>query len=136
MTVKCEKCQKEFKTDIALKIHAGRMHGEPKKAKPAPKKKAAKPTKVGKGKFACTVCGRKFKMGMHLARHAAAAHGKAKKARKVGKVGRPAGHRVAAAPVGLDVQALTVDQLLTLKQQVDARLTDIAKRMRAAKVAV
>jgi uncharacterized C2H2 Zn-finger protein len=96
---KCEKCEKEFKTDIALKIHAGRMHGA-KKAKSAPKKAKAG-AKVGKGAFACEACGRKFKMAAHLARHVGAAHGKAGKAKKAGKVGRPTGQKAVAAPAGL-----------------------------------
>ena len=93
---KCEKCEKEFKTDIALKIHAGRIHGA-KKAKPAPKKSK----RAAKGDFACETCGRKFKMAAHLARHAGAAHGTAGKPKKAGKVGRPAGRKAVAAPAGL-----------------------------------
>jgi len=83
----------------------------------------------------CKTCRRKFKLPAHLARHVSASHGKGKKARKVG---RPAGRAVVlrGAPSGLDVRALTVDQLLTLKGQVDARLADIVRRMRAARVRI
>jgi uncharacterized C2H2 Zn-finger protein len=96
---KCEKCDKEFKTDIALKIHAGRMHGA-KKAKSAPKKAKAG-AKAGTGAFACEACGRTFKMAAHLARHASIAHGKAEKAKKALKVGKPAGKIAVVASAGL-----------------------------------
>ena len=121
--VKCEKCGKEFRNDLALKIHVGRMHG--KKGKSA--KKAGRPRKL-----TCGVCGRKFKLAMHLARHASAAHGRKR------KVGRPRGRVVALAGAAsaMDVRALTIDQLLSLKRQVDVRLRDIVRRLRLARVRV
>ena len=69
---------------------------------------------------------------------------KPKKTRKVGKAVDPAKsakpiRRQAAAPAvstSVDVRALSVDQLLSLKAEVDARLADIVKQMRAAKVAL
>ena len=86
---KCEKCDKEFKTDFALKIHVGRMHG-------------VKKAKEGKGAFACKTCGRKFKLPAHLGRHVSVAHAKADKVKKARKVGRPTGRSaVATATVGL-----------------------------------
>lgn len=102
-------------------------------------------------------------MAAHLARHTSSAH-KAEKpnvakpkrgrkpAKKAAKIATPAAPAKSAAPVrrrqtpaapvtvvtsdGVDVRAMTVDQLLSLKSAVDARLADIVKKMRAAKVAL
>ena len=54
---------------------------------------------------------------MHLARHSSAAHGKRR------KVGRPRGRRaaIASAPRAVDVRAMAMDQLLSLKRQVDGQ---------------
>jgi hypothetical protein len=41
---------------------------------------------------------------------------------------------VPAAPGGVDVSGVTIDQLLVLKAAVDSRLTDIAAKIRKAKV--
>ena len=46
--MKCEKCGKEFKNDLALKIHVGKQHGKGRKAK-AGRKKAVRPRKTAKG---------------------------------------------------------------------------------------
>ena len=129
--LKCEKCGKEFKNDLALRIHVGKQHGKQGKAKTARKKAR----RSAKGAFVCETCGRRFRLAAHLGRHAAAAHGKAKKARKVGKSGgQPVVPR--GAPAGPDVRSLSVDQLLALKKQVDDRLRDIVRRMRAARIRV
>jgi hypothetical protein len=137
--LKCEQCGKEMKNDFAMKIHIGRMHAGAKKADAAPEKAA--PAKAAKGALVCSICGRSFKLAAHLARHVSASHGKAPKApktRKTRRVGRPAGRRTAfaAAPAGLDVQAMTVDQLLEVKQQVDARLSGLVRQLQAAKVKI
>jgi hypothetical protein len=133
----CDQCNREFKNDLALKIHVGRQHKSAGAA--ASPKKAPKPAKAGKGSLVCEVCDRRFRLPAHLARHKAAAHGmsrKAPKAARARKARRPALRKAAAAApaAGPDVQALTVDQLIALKQQVDSRLVDIARQMRAAKV--
>jgi hypothetical protein len=132
--LKCEKCGKELKNDLALKIHVGRMHAEGKKAAVAPKKRG-RPAKAAKGAIVCSICGRSFNLAAHLARHASAAHGKA---RKVRGTRRAAGRKVVlrAAPVGPEVRSLTVDQLIALKHEVDGRLAEIVKMMRAARVQV
>jgi len=135
---KCEQCGKDFKNELALKIHVGRQHKKAKKAAA----KAAAPAKAGGNR--CGVCGRVFNLPAHLARHMSASHGRG---RKAGRPGRPAGRkprgRVAAvrspaaeAAIAPSVRALTVDQLLILKRQIDARLADIARQMRAAKVSL
>ena len=139
--LKCEKCGKELKNDLALKIHNGRMHAEGKKAEAAPKKRG-RPAKAAKGAIVCKTCGRSFKLPAHLARHVSVAHRKGPKARKARRAGRTAGRAVAlraapaAAPAELDVRSLTVDQLLAVKQQVDARLSGLVRQLRAAKVRV
>ena len=92
---KCEKCDKEFKSEQALKIHVGRMHGE-KKATAAPKK-AKTVAKAAKGALACKACGRTFNLPAHLARHASVAHAKAGKAMKARKVRKSVGRKAAAA---------------------------------------
>jgi hypothetical protein len=66
-----------------------------------------------------------------------ATHGKARKARKVKRARRVVARRAPRAPrggLGVDVSSLTVDQLLGLKAAVDARLADIARRMKRARV--
>jgi uncharacterized Zn-finger protein len=139
---KCQKCGKEFASAHALKIHDALQHGKRRTAKAGPKRKPGRPPKKP---LVCKTCGRTFRMPAHLARHASVAHGKPSKAskarkvrkvRKVRKLGRPAGRRapLAAAPAGLDIRSLTVDQLLALKEHVDARLSEIATQMRAARI--
>ena len=63
---------------------------------------------------------------MHLARHRAAAHGQAGRRGGLRRVGRVA--------AGVEVSGLSVEQLLSLKAQVDDRLHQIAQQMRSAKV--
>jgi ribosomal protein S27AE len=151
-TLKCETCGKEFKNNRALQVHIGMIHGEKPAGidlKPAKKKKKKKKSKAGivKKAWTCELCGKTFGMAAHLARHmighrkiAEAETAQPRKARKKAKpVRRQAAAVVApiaAASSGIDVRALTVDQLLTLKSEVDARLADIVKQMRAANVAL
>ena len=125
-TFKCEKCDREFKNERALKVHVGMVHGSKRKAK----KKAPRASR--KGKFTCKVCGRSFKMAMHLARHMTAAHGK--KRRKTVKKARRVVRAAADVPRGLNVDALSIDQLLAVKKAVDARLNSIAQKMRQLKL--
>lgn len=130
--VKCEQCGREFNGEHALKIHVGRLHKSKSKAKRGRKTARA-------GKTTCAICGRTFKMPLHLGRHMAATHGKARKARKVKQARRVVARRVPRAPrggLGADVSSLTVDQLLGLKTAIDARLADIARRMKQARVKV
>ena len=131
----CEKCGREFETDHALKVHMGRMHGAGK---------AAKKAKAGRkaGKLACPECGRTFALAMHLARHQSAAHGAAaagpkgkpgrKPGRKAGRKPGPKPGRKAASQSPL--AQLTIDDLLTLRAQIDARLADVARQMRQANI--
>ena len=148
-TKTCEICGKECKGDRALKTHMTRMHSEKKVgADPKPTKKSKGKSKgTKKATLACDVCGKTFGMAAHLARHKSAAHGEATKVKKGRKVARAVKvaktakpiRRQAAAPAvstSVDVRALSVDQLLSLKSEVDARLADIVKQMRAAKVAL
>jgi hypothetical protein len=143
-SAKCEQCGKEFKSEHALKIHTGRLHG----GKPAAKRgrKAAAPKAAPRaGGNICEVCGRSFGLPMHLARHMSAAHGRpgkrkaARRARvapaaRVARTARPAGRPQRQA--GPDVSGLTVDQLLSLKSAVDERLAEIVQKMREAQVSV
>jgi DNA-directed RNA polymerase subunit RPC12/RpoP len=121
--VKCEKCGKEFGGEHALKVHAGKVHGRRKKA-------ARRGRKAGRGGrrggLVCQTCGRRFALAMHLARHRAAAHGQAGRRGGLRRVGRVA--------AGVEVSGLSVEQLLSLKAQVDDRLRQIAQQMRSAKV--
>jgi len=158
--VKCQDCGKVCKNERALKIHRSHIHaGKPSKAtaKPAaiikdtPKaKKAAKkatPKAAKKAAFACEICGKQFRMSAHLARHMSTIHAKAatpksvakktrKATKKAAKTAKPvvvaayAAPSAAAASPDVDVRAMTVDQLLTLKSAVDARLADIVKQVR------
>ncbi len=126
---KCEKCGREFKNERALKVHIGMAHKDKRKGK----KKAPRA-----GKFACKVCGRSFGMAMHLARHVTAAHG-TKRRQAVTKVrryvrGQRALGATAGVPGGLNVDALSIDQLLDVKKAVDARLNNIAQKMRQLKL--
>ncbi len=130
MAFKCERCGKEFDSEHGLKIHVGRAHGRKRRTTKKARAKAGR-----KGKFVCAACGRSFKMAMHLARHRTAAHGavgKAARARK--RAARRAVRRAgrAASVAGLNIGALTVDQLLALKNAVDGRLTDIAAQLKKA----
>jgi len=128
--VKCEQCDREFKNDLALKIHVGRLHSSKPKAKRGRKKSAPA------GGITCKICGRSFKLPLHLGRHMSVAHrtgGKRKIARRV-RMSRGSGG--ARMPAGLDVSGLTVEQLLSLKTAVDARLAEIVGKMRKAKVRI
>ena len=120
--VKCEQCGKQFGNEQGLKIHVGRQHGSKAKAKHGRKKVAAGVT--------CDLCDRTFRLPLHLGRHMSAAHGTGgkKTARRLRGRGR------ARMPASLDVSALTVDQLLSLKAAVDGRLAEIVEKMRKAKI--
>ena len=79
----------------------------------------------------CEQCGKQFgsKQGINI--HVGRRHGskaKAKPGRK--KAARQLGGR---GPAGLDISALTIDQLLSLKSTVDGRL---AEMLRQAKVGI
>jgi hypothetical protein len=128
--VKCEKCGKEFGSEHGLKIHVGREHGSKPKAKRGRKKAAPA------GGTTCKICGRSFKLPLHLGRHMAASHKKVKRAKRARRVVAPRALRTSMADTGVDVTALTVDQLLGLKTAVDARLAAIIRRMRQARVKV
>jgi len=128
--VKCEQCDREFKNDLALKIHVGRLHSSKPKAKRGRRKAAPA------GGITCKICGRSFKLPLHLGRHMAASHKKAKRAKRARRVVAPRARRTPRADTGVDVTTLTVDQLLGLKTAVDARLTEIVRRMRQARVKV
>ena len=131
--VKCEKCGKEFGSEHGLKIHVGREHGSKPKAKRGRKKAAPA------GGTTCKICGRSFKLPLHLGRHMAASHGKAGKAKRARRVVAARAPRAVRAPrggLGVDVGSLTIDQLIGLKTAVDARLSEIVRRMRQARVKV
>ena len=128
--VKCEQCGREFKNDLALKIHVGRLHSSKPKAKNGRKKAAPA------GGTTCKICGRSFKLPLHLGRHMAASHKKVKRAKRARGVVAPRAPRTARTGLGVDVSTLTVDQLLGLKTAVDARLSEIVRRMRQARVKV
>jgi hypothetical protein len=131
MSVICEKCGKEFKHEMALKIHMGRAH------KVAATKSAAAP--APRGEMTCAICGRSFHLAAHLGRHMAAAHKKgksAKRGRRMVRAAAPAAPARQSRGISVDVTDLTVDQLLALKSAVDIRLGAIVRRMRQAKVKV
>jgi hypothetical protein len=141
MALKCEQCGKEFKNDLALKIHIGRKHAG--KAKAATKKVATQKVAPA-GETTCKICGRTFAMPLHLGRHMSATHAKAKAAapakrgrRKAAAAPRtPAARGTASAGLSASVRELTIDQLIGLKEAVDARLAEIVRFMRQAKVSV
>jgi hypothetical protein len=135
--VQCAQCGREFKNDLAMKIHVGRLHGGMAKAAPAAKKAASA------GKTTCDICGRTFALPLHLGRHVAATHrkGKSVKVAAPAKRAKRAARAVAPpAPAGIvgvaeaEVRTLSVDQLIALKEAVDARLAEIVRYMRQAKV--
>lgn len=129
--VKCEKCGKEFQNERGLRVHMGIAHS----SKPKAKRKVGK----GKGKYTCRICGRSFKMAMHLARHMSVTHGK-KAQKKVKKTQRRVVRKRKTAavtvgvPRGINVNALSIDQLLAMKKAVDGRLIIIARKMRQIKL--
>jgi len=139
--VKCPTCEKEFESDRALKIHIGRQHGKGTAQKKARKKPAGRARAVPaaeKGKLVCSDCGRSFRLPMHLARHRSAAHGSRRQTKKVaaGRARPKKAPPAAAPPTGVNVNSLTVDQLIALKKAVETRLADIVRRMREANVRV
>lgn len=137
----CEKCGRQFETDHAVKVHMGRSHGSGK----ARKAKAAR----GKaGKLTCPECGRSFALAMHLARHRSAAHGATsvrlgrkpgpkpgrKPGRRLGRKPGPKPGRKAALAAGGPLAQMSIDKLLALRTQIDARLADVARQMRKANI--
>jgi hypothetical protein len=128
--VKCEKCGKEFGSEHGLKIHVGREHGRKPKAKRGRKKVSPA------GGTTCKICGRSFKLPLHLGRHMAASHKKAKRTKRARRVVAPRALSTPMASTGVDVSNLTVDQLLGLKTAVDARLAEIIRLMRQARITV
>lgn len=136
--VKCDLCGKEFKNDLAVKIHKGLAHGK-RKARVGRKAKVSKPAAAApasKSAVTCDICGRSFKMAAHLARHKAASHKTAARTPTRKVVRRRTAVKVAAPRVGVDVAALSVDKLIALKTEVDARLAEIVAMMRKANVKV
>jgi len=132
--VKCEKCGREFKSEHALKIHQGLQHA-PKRRTRKPARKASLLKRSAQGKYVCPICGRSFKLAMHLARHQSAAHGKRAKGKKA--VRRATRERPRkTTPGGVPVNTLSVDELLALKNEVDARLATIVRQMRQAKIRI
>lgn len=128
---KCTQCGKAFPAEHSLKIHVGKMHQSKAEAKAAAKggngRKTRKTRKgaTAAGQTTCGICGRSFGLPMHLARHITAKHGR----------GARAAQAWAGAPeIQVDVTGLNIDQLLALKQTLDARLVDIAQKMKRAKV--
>ena len=135
--MKCKLCGREFKNDFALKIHIGRLHGSKSKAAKA---RAVKP--AAKAAMTCSICGRSFGMPAHLARHVSASHARGRRNVPPGNA-RPAARHAPAravrgpsASAGARVLALTVDQLVDLKNALDARLAAIAQQLRKAKIEV
>jgi hypothetical protein len=126
--VKCEQCDREFKNDLALKIHVGRLHSRKPKAK-----RGRKRASVG---VTCKICGRSFKLPLHLGRHMAASHKKVKRAKRARRVVAPRAPRTPRVGTSMDVNNLTVEQLLGLRTAVDARLAAIVRRMRQARLKV
>jgi hypothetical protein len=124
--VKCEQCGREFGSEHGLKIHAGREHAGKAKAAPKPKKAAAGVT--------CTICGRPFKLPMHLARHMAAAHKAAKKRAPRRVVRSPMPVKPAMLAGGLDVSALSIDELLSIKAAVDGKIGELVQKLRKIKI--
>jgi uncharacterized C2H2 Zn-finger protein len=137
--VTCEQCGREFKNDLAMKIHAGRLHGSKSRRKAGRRKAGRAQAAAGaEGGITCSICGRSFALPLHLGRHMAASHGKAK-VRRARAGGRAVARRGPGRPPAgqmADVRDLSVDQLLGLKVAVDARLAEIARRMRQARVGV
>lgn len=124
--VKCEQCGKEFGGDHAMRVHIGKVHGSGKKVKKVARR-GRKAWRGGKrGGLVCDTCGRRFALAMHLARHQAAAHGKTAR--------RGVARHVRLVEAGVEVAGLSIEQLLSLKSQVDDRLRQIAQQMRSAKV--
>ena len=72
----------------------------------------------------CPTCGKVLKNAFAVKIHAGRMH----KKRMPG--------RLPAAPLGLDVRSLAIDELIALKRQVDGRLADVARRLRLANVAI
>lgn len=115
-SVKCPQCGKEFRSEQALKIHVGRMHGAKRKGKKRATRAAVN----------CEICGRPFRMSMHLARHMKAAH--------AGVAAPAVSGKAAAVFTGIDVASLTIEQMLQLKRAVDGRLQEIGRLLRQAKI--
>lgn len=140
--VTCNQCGRQFKSNLALRIHLGKSHaGKALAAKaPAAKAPAEKAEKAAPaGGNTCSVCGRSFALAMHLGRHMKMSHGAGAAKRPVGRprkakgrVGRPRKQQAAPTETAISqaVAELSVDQLLQVKAAVDARLDTITKLLR------
>jgi hypothetical protein len=121
---KCDVCGREFQSGFGLKIHVGRLH-----------KSKGRPAKAGgRGSTTCPICGRKFSMPMHLGRHMTFSHPAARKTKAPRRVAVGRGPRKPKAAAGADVASLSIEQLIGLKRALDARLVEIAGKIRAARI--
>ena len=133
--VKCEQCGNEFESEQALEIHKGQAHGaKPKVAKRRKARRAGAVASAAKGAAVCDICGRSFKLVAHLARHKSTTHKTAVRRKPVRTAPARVVRRAAPKAKGVKVESLSIDELLSLKSAVDARLADIVQMMRKAKV--
>ena len=82
----------------------------------------------------CEHCGKQFGSEQGLKIHVGRRHGSKAKA-KPGR--KKTAHRLGGrGPAGLNVSALTIDKLLSLRGAVDGRLAEIVQKIRQAKVGI
>jgi hypothetical protein len=74
----------------------------------------------------CATCGKVLKNVLAIKIHVGLMH------KKQGTA--PKARRVVNPPAQLDVRSLAVDELIALKQQIDGRLAEVARRLRLAGV--